>query len=155
MATNFDLRVMPIVRYRVGDIAQKIGGSCTCGCRFPLLGHIAGRSDGFLAGTDGKLYSALEISLLLHPVQGIQHYRLLQEKPGNVRVEWVAKGQNSHPENEIRLLLQKHLGSNTNIEIHICQCGVESVHLYKFVILPASEILMEHPFVCGRVAHED
>ena len=82
-----------------------------------VLGKIAGRSDGFVAGADGKLYSALEISLLLHPVRGIQHYCLIQEKQGHMRVDWVAKGQESNPENEIRQLLQKHLGMETEIEI--------------------------------------
>jgi phenylacetate-CoA ligase len=117
VATNFDLRVMPIIQYRVGDIAQKIEGNCPCGCNFPLLGHIAGRSDGFISGANGKLYSALEISLLLHPIPGIQHYRLVQKKQGHVRAEWVAKNHNSHPEGELRLLLEKHLGEGTQIEI--------------------------------------
>ena len=117
VATNFDLRVMPIIHYRIGDIAQKIEGDCPCGCQFPLLGHIAGRSDGFVAGANGKFFSALEVSLLLHPVQGIQHYRLIQEKQEHVRVEWVAKNHDSNPENEIRLLLQKNLGTDTGIEI--------------------------------------
>lgn len=117
VATNFDLRVMPIIQYRVGDIAQRIEENCPCGCQFPLLGEIAGRSDGFVAGTNGKLFSALEVSLLLHPIHGIQHYRLIQEKQGHVRVEWVPKNHNASPENEIRLLLQKHLGIDTEIEI--------------------------------------
>jgi len=118
VATNFDLRVMPIIQYRVGDIAQKLEGNCTCGCQFPVLGNIAGRSDGFVAGANGKLYSALELSLLLHPIQGIQHYRLIQEKQGHVRVEWVPKDHDSSPENEIRLLLRKHLGEDATIEIN-------------------------------------
>ena len=117
VATNFDLRVMPIIHYRVGDIAQKLQGNCSCGCQFPLLGQIAGRSDGFVAGADGKLYSALEVSLLMHPIKGIQHYRLLQEKQGHVCVEWVAKDLDSNPENEIRILLKKHMGLDMGIEI--------------------------------------
>jgi phenylacetate-CoA ligase len=118
VVTNFDLRVMPIIRYRVGDIAQKVEGNCPCGCQFSLLGQIAGRSDGFIAGANGKLFSALEVSLLLHSVQGIRHYRLIQERHGHVRVEWVAKDEVPMPENEMRLLLQKHLGTETRIEIH-------------------------------------
>lgn len=116
VATNFDLRIMPIIHYRIGDIAQKIEGNCPCGCQFPLLGQIAGRSDGFVAGTNEKLYSALEISLLLHPIHGIQHYRIVQEKHGHVRVDWVAKDEDAKPDYEIRLLLQKHLGPDTRIE---------------------------------------
>ena len=118
VATNFDLRVMPIIQYRVGDIAQRIEGDCTCECQFPLLGEIAGRSDGFVSGANGHLYSALEMSLLLHPIRGIQHYRLIQEKRGHIRVEWVPKNHDASPEKEIRLVLQKQLGVDTELEIH-------------------------------------
>jgi phenylacetate-CoA ligase len=117
VVTNLDLRVMPIIRYRVGDIAQKIEENCPCECSFPLMGKIAGRSDGFVIGANGKLFSALEVSLLMHPIQGIKHYRLVQEKYGHVRVEWVAKNRNSNSENEILLLLKKHLGAETTIEV--------------------------------------
>lgn len=116
VATNFDLRVMPIIQYRVGDIARRIEKSCPCGCQFPMLGQIAGRSDGFVVGANGKLYSALEASLLLHPLEGIQHYRLVQEKYGHVCVDWVPKDEDAAPEHEIRRLLQKHLGEGTTIE---------------------------------------
>lgn len=117
VVTNFDLRAMPIIRYRVGDIAQRIQGKCPCGCCLPLLGQIAGRSDGFIAGADGKLYSALEAALLLHPIQGIRHFRLIQEKPGHVLVEWVPKAQDSNPENEVRALLKKQLGADTVVNL--------------------------------------
>jgi len=82
----------------------------------PLLGPIAGRSDGFVVGADGKLYSALETSLLLHPISGVKHYRLIQEDPGQVCVEWVPKSPDSAAENEIRRVLERHLGAETRIE---------------------------------------
>lgn len=115
VVTSFDLRVMPIIRYRVGDVAQRIEGNCPCGCRFPMLGHIAGRSDGFIMNADGRLFSALEASLLLKPVRGVKQYRLIQKKRGQVRVEWVAADQDSAPEDEIRRILGMRLGSNTQI----------------------------------------
>ena len=117
VVTNFDLRVMPIIRYRVGDIAQRIEGRCPCGCLLPLLGRIAGRSDGFIIAADGKSYSALEVSLLLKPVEGIKQYRLIQEEKGRVQVEWVAAGSDSNPQDEIRKTLQERLGEETSIEI--------------------------------------
>ena len=116
VVTNFDLRVMPIIRYRVGDVAQRIEGNCPCGCRFPMLGHIAGRSDGFILGAEGKPFSALEVSLLLKPVEDVKQYRLLQEKQGEVFVEWVATDQGSAPGDEIHRILSERLGSNTQIE---------------------------------------
>ncbi|MCX6639780.1 MAG: hypothetical protein NTW14_04775 [bacterium] len=117
IVTNFDLRIMPIIRYRVGDIVRKLPDQCSCGCQFPLLGEIAGRSDGFLIGVDGRLFSALEVSLLLHRLPGISQYRLLQHDPGAVTVEWVPKDPNFDPESEIRRALEQSLGDKMKIEI--------------------------------------
>ena len=110
VVTSFDLRVMPILRYRVGDVAARMEGPCSCGCTFPRLGEIAGRSDGFIVGGDAQLFSALEISLLLKPLTGIRQYRLIQEQPGSLTVEWVAKDESTTPEDQIRQLLTARLG---------------------------------------------
>jgi phenylacetate-CoA ligase len=117
VVTNLDLRVMPIVRYRLGDVSYKIEGNCPCGCRFPMLGRITGRSDGFIRGADGKAFSALEVSLLLKPVQGIKRYRLLQDSKEQVCLQWVAAEKNPAREEEIRKILSARLGSNIQIEI--------------------------------------
>lgn len=117
VVTSLDLRVVPVIRYRVGDVAQMLEGSCSCGCRFPLLGQIAGRSDGFIVGGDGRAYSALEISLLLKPVTGVRQYRLLQEAAGQVIVEWAPKDSGEKPEVQIRQLLREHLGAGLIITL--------------------------------------
>lgn len=118
VVTSLDLRVMPIIRYRVGDISYRMKGNCACECNFPCLGEIVGRSDGFVIGTSGKMFSALEVSLLLHPIKGIQHYRLIQEKKGYVRIEWVAKEGAYRADNEIRSVLQRCLGEDFEIDVH-------------------------------------
>jgi len=119
VVTNFDLRVMPILRYRVGDVAIRVEGSCSCGCSFPLLGEIAGRSDGFITGCDGQLFSALEISLLLKPLSGVRQYRLVQDRPGSLSVEWVAKDDSVQPEAQMRNLLSARLGEKMEITLRI------------------------------------
>ena len=111
VVTNFDLRIMPILRYRVGDVAARIMEPCACGCTFPLLGEIAGRSDGFIVGGDGQLFSALEISLLLKPLTDVRQYRLIQDQAGSLTVEWVAKDDSARPEEQIRQLLAARLGT--------------------------------------------
>jgi len=115
VVTNFDLRVMPILRYRAGDVAARMEGSCSCGCTFPRLGEIAGRSDGFIMGCDGQLFSALEISLLLKPLTDVRQYRLIQDQPGSLVVEWVAKDSSAAPEDQILQLLTARLGAQMAI----------------------------------------
>lgn len=116
VVTNFDLRVVPIIRYRVGDIATKEEGTCPCGCRFPLLSQVAGRSDGFLVGEDGKLFSALEVSLLLKLVKGLRQYRIIQKARGKLLVEFASDDPESHPEPEVERTLKERLGPQMQIE---------------------------------------
>ncbi len=142
VVTNFDLRVMPIIRYRVGDIAQLMEGKCSCGCQLPLLNQIAGRSDGFIISADGKTFSALEVSLLLKPVGGIKRYRLIQEKQAEICVEWVAVNDESNPENEIRRILRERLGSDMRIETR----KVDEIHREKSGKIRTVISKLPHPF---------
>ncbi|MDR0838157.1 MAG: AMP-binding protein [Oscillospiraceae bacterium] len=41
--TTLTRRVMPLVRYRTGDISEIIPGECPCGCALKRLGHVDGR----------------------------------------------------------------------------------------------------------------
>ncbi len=116
VVTNFDLRAMPIIRYRVGDVAEKIAGGCSCGCNFPIMGNVAGRSDGFIVGENGKIYSALEISLLLKAVKGIKQFRLIQKQFNQVTVEYRPAADNHNPENGISRILKDRLGESVDLK---------------------------------------
>ncbi len=59
-ATAFPRRVMPIVRYRVGDRAKWIGDACPCGRTTPLF-RLLGRGDDVLrVGYDSVDYGAIQ-----------------------------------------------------------------------------------------------
>jgi phenylacetate-CoA ligase len=115
VVTNLDLRVMPILRYRVGDVVQRLEGHCACGCAFPVIGSIAGRSDGFIVAADGKIFSALEISLLLKPIRDINQFRILQKERHKIIVEWVPRDSNSQTQAQIKQILENRLGRNMEI----------------------------------------
>jgi phenylacetate-CoA ligase len=115
VVTNLDLRVMPIIRYRVGDVVQRLEGHCSCGCTFPTIGSIAGRSDGFILAADGKIFSALEISLLLKPLHEINQFRIIQDERGKIVVEWVPRDSDSQPQAKIQQLFRERLGRNMEI----------------------------------------
>jgi phenylacetate-CoA ligase len=42
--TDLDSRLMPLIRYRIGDIGSYREGPCACGRGFPLMDEIAGRT---------------------------------------------------------------------------------------------------------------
>lgn len=115
VVTNFDLRVMPIIRYRVGDVAQFSSGSCSCGCHFPLLQGIVGRSDGFIIGSSGEPFSALEVSLLLKRISGMRQFRIIQEQFAAIVVEYVKREPTIDPRDAIQQTLKERLGEQMNI----------------------------------------
>ena len=50
---------MPLIRYRIGDMAAWADGPCPCGRGLPRLERVAGRVTDFLIGADGRLVSGV------------------------------------------------------------------------------------------------
>ncbi|HVS39941.1 MAG TPA: hypothetical protein VMS17_30565 [Gemmataceae bacterium] len=50
---------MPLIRYRIGDMAAWADGACPCGRGLPRLERVAGRVTDFLVGADGRLVSGV------------------------------------------------------------------------------------------------
>jgi phenylacetate-CoA ligase len=146
VVTNFDLRVMPIIRYRVGDVVHRSERNCSCGCSFPLLQRIHGRSDGFIIGSGGKLYSALEISLLMKAVRALSRFRIIQETEKVLIVEWVASDPESDPTSQIRTVLVDRLGGDIRIETR----RVEVIPREKSGKIRSVVSSLPHPFREGQ-----
>ena len=54
VATDLFSYAMPIIRYKVGDIASYSAKECSCGRGLPLIASVEGRVSGFLIGSGGK-----------------------------------------------------------------------------------------------------
>lgn len=60
VCTSFLNQAMPLIRYRLGDIAEvDFKTTCGCGTAHPIVNHIEGRRDDILVGRSGKKYSRL------------------------------------------------------------------------------------------------
>ena len=51
--TSLHQKVMPFIRYKIGDMAVSEPGACSCGRGLPVLGEVVGRLQDFLVATDG------------------------------------------------------------------------------------------------------
>ena len=49
--TNY---AMPLIRYKLDDVAVPVDEECSCGVKLPLLGSVEGRLNDFLIATDGR-----------------------------------------------------------------------------------------------------
>ena len=68
--TTLTRSVMPLIRYRTGDVARLLPGPCPCGLPFRRLSTIRGRSDEMIACVWGDVYPEL-FEDLLRGIEGI------------------------------------------------------------------------------------
>ena len=69
--TTLTRSVMPLVRYRTGDVARLVPGACACGLPFRRLSAIRGRNDEMIACVWGDVYPEF-FEDLLRGIDGIR-----------------------------------------------------------------------------------
>lgn len=65
VATNFENRVLPLVRYHTGDLAEPAEGRCECGRDYPLVEKIHGRKADLIHSPSGAAHSPIVIEFLM------------------------------------------------------------------------------------------
>ena len=69
---------MPLIRYKLGDIAIPSESKCPCGRGLPLIKHVEGREDDFLVLPSGRKISPRMINVI-ESIPGIKEYKTIQE----------------------------------------------------------------------------
>jgi phenylacetate-CoA ligase len=73
ICTGLNNLAMPLIRYRVGDVAVAREGACACGCAFPLIERIEGRIEDYVRTPDGRFVGRLD-----HLFKDVHHVREAQ-----------------------------------------------------------------------------
>lgn len=82
--------VMPLIRYRVEDMAASIAEPCPCGRGLPMMGRVAGRVADFLLREDGTRVAGISlIENTLTKIPGIEQMQILQEQIDRIVVKIV------------------------------------------------------------------
>jgi len=111
---------MPLIRYRIGDVAVVEGGVCACGRGLPRIRSVEGRSSDFLVGADGRLVSGISLTLFLvarRPSLG--QVQIWQEVRGQVLFKICPlNGAAVSPDDRLFLDTEtkNYLGPDTNID---------------------------------------
>lgn len=102
--TDLSNRGMPLLRYRVEDVAVVSGDSCPCGRQQPLLEKIAGRVADFLKKTDGTLVAGVSlVERTLTAIPGIEQMQLVQDRIDAIQINRV-RGADHSPRSDEQLL---------------------------------------------------
>lgn len=114
---------MPLLRYRIGDVAEwKPRTICACGRSLPTLARVRGRvSDMFLIRS-GKRIHGEYFTHLMYGVAGVQAFRFIQKEYSRVVVELVLKsGERLAPalQRQIQRGVWAAMGEDTSVEFVI------------------------------------
>ena len=116
VCTGFINPVMPLIRYRIGDIGARSEQPCTCGSSFPILSKLIGRKDDVIVTPEGHRIGRLSPVLKGFPVKECQY---VQESISVLTVKVVKdKLYNDETERHIITELRKRLGSKIHIDFN-------------------------------------
>jgi phenylacetate-CoA ligase len=120
VATGFTNPATPLVRYRTGDAAVRVRGSCSCGRAFPVLERIIGRMDDVIVTPDGRHVGRLDP--IFKAVEGILETQIVQDRADHLRIE-VVPGPDYREAAAVGLInaLKQRVGSDMIIDVELVQ----------------------------------
>jgi phenylacetate-CoA ligase len=110
--------VMPLIRYRTGDIAVAGPPECSCGRRYPLLKFIEGRKQEYVVTADGRTIALTALVFGQHwdAFVKMRQIQFVQEEPGRILVRIVKEPAFvEEDEREIREKMCRAVGSGLDV----------------------------------------
>ncbi|HEX5387853.1 MAG TPA: hypothetical protein VFW66_14210 [Gemmatimonadales bacterium] len=82
---------MPLIRYRLGDLATRGPAVCTCGAPWSTIGEIQGRTMDFFTLPGGRVLHPYElfVAMLYHDGLPVRQYEFVQERGDRVVIRLV------------------------------------------------------------------
>jgi phenylacetate-CoA ligase len=77
---------MPLIRYRIGDMAVATKKACGCGRGLGMIKEVIGRENDMFRTKEGKHIHTGVINMLFYHQDFIQRYQVVQESPISVKV---------------------------------------------------------------------
>jgi phenylacetate-CoA ligase len=116
VATGFVNKVMPLIRYRLGDIARWGTERCPCGSSFRRIESITGRKDDVIVAPDGRRIGRLDP--IFKAVRSLHEARVVQSRLDHLRLEVVVAPDFSSGDEEALLTeLTRRVGPSMSIEV--------------------------------------
>ena len=84
VATSLINKVMPLIRYRVGDSLSLVDRDLKCHSSFPVIGHLEGRTDDLIFTKDGKAIGRL--SPIFRSDKNIKLSQVIQRENGDIDI---------------------------------------------------------------------
>jgi phenylacetate-CoA ligase len=128
--TDLNNFCQPLIRYSIGDLAEKIPETCPCGRGLPLIGKIFGRTKGVIIGLNGRyLTTAFFLHYLKDFDNEIRQFQIIQEERDLVNVKLIPNKKTIKAEilKRIENEFKHYLGEGMKIEFFL----VEKIEMVK------------------------
>jgi phenylacetate-CoA ligase len=138
LVTSLTNRVMPMIRYEIGDLGRLQEGQCSCGSPFPLLALDVCRKNDLVVTPGGrKIYPSYFVHLL-DGHEGIEQFQFVQTGPSSLVLRLCA------PQDIVDIVepaLQSRLRADIGADM--------SFHVEVVATIPRSRA-GKHRFVIGK-----
>src|SRR5262249_23061926 len=110
VATPLHNFAMPLIRYRIGDMAQA-GAACACGRGLPVISRICGRVRNMLTLPSGSKHWPTLGNMLRGSAGKIRQYQCIQRTSRQIDVRLVLRSaMTAEEENGLRASMHEALG---------------------------------------------
>ena len=89
--TSLYNRGMPLLRYRVGDVARLSDRDCPCGRGLPLMEPCLGRLVDYVELANGVTVSPYSLTCAIEEADGFAQFQIVQTSPDRVLVKVVPR----------------------------------------------------------------
>lgn len=136
IATDLFSYAMPIIRYRVGDVASYSKATCTCGRGLPLIASVLGRVSGFLVGSGGRRIHGEFFSHVFWETPWVKEFQIVQDVPEEIVVRIVSAGEPpAQSLSHVHQLMQTQAGQDCRVRIEfVPEIPVGAMGKRQFVI---------------------
>jgi phenylacetate-CoA ligase len=115
VGTGLNNLAMPLLRYRVGDVAIPRSGECPCGRGGPLVEDVTGRVEDVVVTPDGRWLTRLDF--IFKGISEVEEAQLLQHTVEKLRIRVVKKPHyDDGVERRITARLRERLGDEIELE---------------------------------------
>lgn len=137
VVTDLVNRAMPLIRYKVGDVAAATARRCACGRGLPLLERLEGRESDYVTTEFGELVSGISLTenFALH-LPGVAQLQIIQEAITRFRFRIVPTADFDAGSHErLRRLVRERFGPNTHYDLEfVDEIPQETSGKYRFCI---------------------
>ncbi|HZI94735.1 MAG TPA: hypothetical protein VFE84_10860 [Patescibacteria group bacterium] len=124
VVTTLNNRSMPLIRYRVEDLAELSEEACPCGRGLPLVRRLRGRLSDIVRSPSGRLIHGEFFTHLFYGAAGVKSFQVAQVSPERLDIQVVADGLFDA---QARTRIESAIRDHADAAFHVVWLDVEHI----------------------------